>query len=80
MAEPVEAVTKDTVFTIYPRVYGSGGDGFVLYEDDFETFAYEEGRQNKVVLKVDAAGQVQCERTGEEAVRYIFEKGSCPWF
>ena len=74
LAEPVEMVTKDTVFTIRPRVYGNGGEGFVLYEDDFETFAYTEGGQNIIMLKVDGNGQVQYERIGKEQVRYIFEK------
>lgn len=72
LAEPVEAVTRETVFSIRPRVYGNGGDGFVLYEDDFETLDYEEGRQNQVVLKADEAGQVSVVRTGTEKERYRF--------
>ncbi|MDE7325153.1 MAG: DUF5110 domain-containing protein, partial [Lachnospiraceae bacterium] len=73
VAKPVETVTEDTVFTIHLKVYGNGGEGCVLYEDDFETFAYEKGKQNEIMLKVDGMGRVQYERTGKEKVRYIFE-------
>lgn len=72
LAEPVETVTKDTVFTIRPRVYGNGGKGFALYEDDFETLDYEEGRQNQVVLKADESLRVHITRTGTEKERYRF--------
>ncbi len=73
LADPVETVTRDTVFTIHPRIYGNGGEGYVLYEDDFETFAYADGRQNEVMLKADDQGRVQYERRGGERIRYIFE-------
>lgn len=70
LAEPVEYVAKDTVFTIHPKVYGDGRDGFVLFEDDFESFAYEKGKWNKVFLSVDADGRIQAERAGNEKERY----------
>lgn len=70
LAEPVEYVANDTVFVIHPKVYGDGGEGFVLFEDDFESFAYEKGRYNKLLLSVDAGGKVQAERTGSEQERY----------
>jgi len=70
LADPVEYVAEDTVFDIRPRVYGNGGEGCVLYEDDFETFAYEQGRQNRVHLSMDADGKVRVSRTGSEKERY----------
>jgi len=75
LAEPVEMVTKDTIFTIHPHVYGNGGEGYVLYEDDFETFAYVKGRQNEVVLMADNKGGLQYKRTGGEKFRYVIEGG-----
>lgn len=69
LADPVEAVGKDTVFTIRPRVYGSGGEGCVLYEDDFETFDYEKGCQNEVRITWD--GEIKVCRTGEAGKRYV---------
>ncbi|MCI9338733.1 MAG: glycoside hydrolase [Lachnospiraceae bacterium] len=71
LAEPVEAVGSDTVFTIHPKVYGSGGDGCVLYEDDFETFAYEQGAQNTVRIFRNAAGQIELHREGTQPQRYV---------
>lgn len=76
LAEPVEMVTKDTVFTIHPRVYGDGGEGYVLYEDDFETFGYMGGRQNQVALKAGQNGKLQYIRTGSEKPKYLFDGGS----
>ena len=69
LADPVECVTADTVFTIHPKVYGDGGE-CVLYEDDFETFAYEKGRQNCLWIRADGEGRIRTERTGGERERY----------
>jgi len=70
LADPVECVTPDTVFTIRPRVYGDGREGCLLYEDDFETFACEKGRQNCVHLWADGDGRLRMERNGGERERY----------
>lgn len=70
LAEPVEAVTADTVFTVRCRIYGNGDYGCVLYEDDFETFAYEQGRQNEVRLSLSEDGRLRTERIGTEKTRY----------
>lgn len=70
LADPVEYITSDTIFTIHGKIYGDGGDGYVLYEDDFETCDYEQGRQNQVQLSVDEEGKLKIERTGTEKVRY----------
>lgn len=71
LAEPVEAVGKNTVFTIHPKIYGSGGEGCVLYEDDFETFCYEKGCQNEVRITPNRDGEMEVCRTGEAERRYI---------
>lgn len=70
LADPVECVTQDTIFTIRPRVYGDGKEGCLLYEDDFETFACEKGRQNRVRLWKDGDGRLRIERDGGERERY----------
>lgn len=70
LAEPVQYVSRDTVFAIYPRVYGDGREGCVLYEDDFESFAFEQGRQNRVSLTTDAEGHICVQRSGGEKERY----------
>ena len=70
LAEPVQYVSRDTVFVIHPRVYGDGREGCVLYEDDFESFAFEQGRQNRVSLTADAEGHISVQRSGGEKERY----------
>lgn len=75
IAEPVECVVADTIFTIHPRVYGKGKKECVLYEDDFETFSYEQGRQNQVYLSLDGDDQIQVNRIGNERIRYKI--GNC---
>ncbi|HEY3783083.1 MAG TPA: TIM-barrel domain-containing protein [Fimbriimonadaceae bacterium] len=55
LAEPVNHVGKDTTFKIHVRVYGSHPAPFTLYEDDGETFDFEQGDQSQVVLSWDGA-------------------------
>lgn len=70
LADSVEYITPDTVFTIRPKIYGNGQEGCLLYEDDFETFDYEQGRQNYVRLSAGADGRIQVNRVGKERERY----------
>lgn len=70
LADPVQYVSRNTVFSIHPRVYGDGREGCVLYEDDFESFAFEQGRQNRVSLTADAEGHIGVQRSGGEKERY----------
>ena len=70
IAEPVESVGKDTVFRIHIHVFGNGENAFALYEDDFESFDYENGKQNQVLVFCDAQGNVRYERRGSEMIRY----------
>lgn len=71
LADPVKAVGKNPVFTIRPKVYGSGGEGCVLYEDDFETFDYEKGCWNEVRITQNEDGELEVCRTGEAGKRYV---------
>lgn len=50
VAEPVQHVSRDTVFDLTVQVYGDSPAPFVLFEDDGETFAYERGQGNRVTL------------------------------
>ncbi len=69
LAEPVEYVSRDTVFQIHPRIYGDVREECTLYEDDFETFAFERGKFNRISLGVDAEGKLRVERSGGERER-----------
>ena len=63
VAEPVNHVGKDTRFKIHARVYGNHPEEFCLFEDDGETYDFEQGAQTTAVLSWDGAkGAVK--RTG----------------
>ena len=63
IAEPVNHVGKDTRFKIHARVYGDHPEEFWLFEDDGETYDFEQGAQTTAVLSWDGAkGAVK--RTG----------------
>jgi alpha-D-xyloside xylohydrolase len=50
VAKSVEYVAADTVFDITVHVFGDAPEEFVLFEDDGETFDYEQGSYNLVTL------------------------------
>lgn len=50
LAAPVQHVAPDTVFAITAQVWGEPSAPCVLEEDDFETFDYERGVCNQVIL------------------------------
>jgi len=68
MAEPVEAVTEHTCFKLHVRAYGTQPCDFSLFEDDHQTFDFEKGEYNIVVLKWDETGIV-LQRTGSCPVK-----------
>ena len=68
LAKPVECVAEDTVFELVPRICGEGH--FELYEDDFETFSYEQGKTNLVELYLDENGKAAMKRKGDGPIRY----------
>jgi alpha-D-xyloside xylohydrolase len=53
LAKPVEFVRPDTVFELSVTAYGDRCGDTVLYEDDGDTYAYELGAANRVVLSWD---------------------------
>ena len=53
LAEPVNHVAKDTSFKLHVRLYGANLTPFTLFEDDGESFDYEKGAQNRVILSSD---------------------------
>lgn len=53
VALPVQYVQSDSLFEITVRVYGDDPSSFTLYEDDGETFDFEKGLRNRVVLEWD---------------------------
>ncbi|MFI5385665.1 MAG: TIM-barrel domain-containing protein [Fimbriimonadales bacterium] len=50
LAAPVNHVSSGTVFDLTVRVYGDHPSGFTLYEDDGETYDFENGAQNRLTL------------------------------
>ncbi|PXV87768.1 alpha-D-xyloside xylohydrolase [Lachnotalea glycerini] len=70
IAKPVLYVSKDTVFEIKVKEFGTGETQFTLYEDDYETFSYEKGNMNEVILQRDARGNISYIRKGCQKERY----------
>jgi alpha-D-xyloside xylohydrolase len=71
LAEPVQHVAADTVFALTCHVFGEPCRPFTLFEDDGETFNFEQGDCNRVTLRWDAAKGGTVERAGGyEGKRY----------
>jgi alpha-D-xyloside xylohydrolase len=51
VAEPLQFVGGDSIFKLTVKVYGEDPDPFTLYEDDGETFDFEKGVRNRVLLE-----------------------------
>lgn len=60
VAEPVSHVAPDTVFRITVHAFGESFRPALLFEDDFESFAFERGESNRVRLEasLDEAGGI----------------------
>lgn len=71
LAEPVPYIKPDTVFNIQIKSYGTGEAEFTLYEDDFESFSYEKGMSNEVVVKRDTEGIITCCEKSANRGRYV---------
>jgi alpha-D-xyloside xylohydrolase len=69
LAEPVQHVDRDTVFKITVKVYGKNPAPFTLIEDDGQTYDFEKGAFNRVVLNWRADGGGKVESTGPFAGR-----------
>jgi alpha-D-xyloside xylohydrolase len=72
----VQCVTKDTVFDISVRCYGTECKDFELYEDDGFTFDYKKGIYNKVLIKWNRDGKHEVIRKGSyKGIKYNI----CSW-
>lgn len=71
LAKPVPYVGQDTVFEMTVKVFGEADGTFVLYDDDFETFAYET-KQNRVVIEKHPGSELTITKETGEASRYRF--------
>lgn len=67
LAEPVQQVNRDTVFRITVKAFGKSPTPFTLIEDDGETYDFEKGAFNRVVLKWQPDGGGTVERVGPVA-------------
>ena len=63
IAEPVEYVSKDTVFKLTVYVFGKNPEPITLIEDDGETLDFQNGKYNTVILTW-LAGSGQLARNG----------------
>jgi alpha-D-xyloside xylohydrolase len=70
LADPVEHLQPDTCFNLTVTAFGSGPAECVLYEDDGETDAFQNGEQNQVRLQWNDGGH-SLVRTGKyKSARY----------
>ncbi|MDF2538507.1 MAG: glycoside hydrolase, family 31 [Herbinix sp.] len=70
LAAPVQSVERDTVFQIKIAEYGKGAAEFTLYEEDYESFAYETEGMNEVVIQRTQDGKLTFSRKGTGTERY----------
>lgn len=70
LARPVQCVTQDTIFDIYIKEFGTGKTEFILYEDDYETFSYEKGDYNEILIQRHQNGNITFSRQGTVKERY----------
>ncbi|HWT73455.1 MAG TPA: TIM-barrel domain-containing protein [Mobilitalea sp.] len=73
LAKPVSCVKQDTVFEIQMKDFGTGSAEFILYEDDFESFTYEKGDSNEIIIRRNPEGTITCNRKGSGNIRYRIE-------
>ena len=64
LAEPVQSISRQTVFQLTCHIFGDEPTDFVLYEDDGETFDYKTGAQNRCILKWNKEGGATLHRDG----------------
>lgn len=69
LAKPAAYVDKDTVFEMEVKLFGEADGRFILYSDDFESFAYERHMDTVTVEK--HPGQ-ELTVTYSGACRYVF--------
>jgi len=69
LADPVEFITPETVFTLSVRAYGTPARDFILYEDDGFTYDYERGLENTVTLHYLDRNNGEIRRSGNYSGR-----------
>lgn len=70
LAEPLQYVADDAVFTITPKKFGEGDAACRLYEDDGVSFAYERGEYNVVEIRCEGGKYSVTRRGGYPGKRY----------
>lgn len=73
VANPVLHIDKDTVFEMTVKIFGEADGRFVLYEDDFDTFAYEE-KQKQIVIEKHPGSELTIQAESGKMSRYRFVK------
>ena len=71
VAKPVQHIDKDTVFELTVKMFGEADGRFVLYEDDFDTFAYEE-KQKQIIIEKHPGSKLTIQTDAGDTSRYRF--------
>lgn len=71
LAKPVTHVAEDTVFEMTVKTFGEADGSFTLYEDDFETFAYQKD-QNRIVLEKHSGEELTVRSENGTMKKYRF--------
>lgn len=71
LAEPVMHVDKDTVFEMTVKIFGEADGRFVLYEDDFATFDFEE-KQKRIIIEKHPGSELTIQTEAGDTSRYRF--------
>ncbi len=71
LAHPVEYITRKTTFDITVQTYGPNCSNFTLYEDDGESYDFEKGLQNQIILSWNPQDKGSFTRSGNfKSCRY----------
>ena len=71
VAKPVLHVDKDTVFEMTVKKFGEADGRFVLYEDDFATFDFEE-KQKRIIIEKHPGSELTIQTEAGDTSRYRF--------
>lgn len=71
LAKPVMHVDKDTVFEMKVKIFGEADGRFVLYEDDFATFDFEE-KQKRIIIEKHPGSELTIQTEAGDTSRYRF--------
>ena len=71
VANPVLHIDKDTVFEMTVKIFGEADGRFVLYEDDFDTFDFEE-KQKRIIIEKHPGSELMIQTEAGDTSRYRF--------